>query len=210
MPCVHWQLVFLMKFWNKLQTALLSKMLTKASSILCTRTCPSDIQSNTKWDCEDDRDSVCYPLYWLVTSVIMLISFLSLLSSETTKPFLVNLGNVCHQDRSQMQAAATLLALTDPRGDKYICLLTHASKAVGKEVTDRTAKQIKFRFNTKSQYKLSDHQNPYQQWSPSVAPRPHCQLRRSLKVTGNFHPFAYISICFASQYFRTSVSWILT
>lgn len=70
----------------------------------------------------------------------MLISFLSLLSSETAKPFLVNLGNVCHQDRSQMQAAATLLALTDPKGDKYICLLTRASKTVGKEVTDQTAK----------------------------------------------------------------------
>jgi hypothetical protein len=70
----------------------------------------------------------------------MLISFLSLLSSKTTKLFLVNLGNVCHQDRSQMQAAATLLAVPDPWGDKYICLLTRASKTVGKDVTDRTAK----------------------------------------------------------------------
>lgn len=95
---------------------------------------------STKLDGEDDRDSVFYPPHWLVTSVIMFISFLSLLSSEATKPFLVNLGNVCHQDRSQMQATATLLALSDPRGDKYICLLTRASKTVGKEVTDRTAK----------------------------------------------------------------------
>lgn len=70
----------------------------------------------------------------------MFISFLSLLSSEAAKPFLVNLGNVCHQDRSHMQATATLLALSDPRGDKYICLLTRASKTAGKEVTDRTAK----------------------------------------------------------------------
>lgn len=42
-----------------------------------------------------------------------------------------------------MQAAATLLALTDPTGDKYICLLTCASKAVGKRATAQTVKQIK-------------------------------------------------------------------
>ena len=38
------------------------KKLTKANSILCIHILPSDIQSNTQLDCEDDRDSVYYPL----------------------------------------------------------------------------------------------------------------------------------------------------
>lgn len=62
------------------------------------------------------------------------------LSSEAIEPFLVNLGCVCHQNKSKMQAAATLLAHTDPRGDKYVCLLICASVTVGKRATAQTAK----------------------------------------------------------------------
>lgn len=39
-----------------------------------------------------------------------------------------------------MQAAATLLALADPRGDKYVCLLICARETVGKRATAQTAK----------------------------------------------------------------------
>lgn len=42
-----------------------------------------------------------------------------------------------------MQATATLLALTNLRDDKYICLLLCASKADGERDTDGAAKQIK-------------------------------------------------------------------
>lgn len=42
-----------------------------------------------------------------------------------------------------MQATATLLALTNLRGDKYICLLLSASNADGERDTDGAAKQIK-------------------------------------------------------------------
>lgn len=66
--------------------------------------------------------------------------FSFLLSSEAIEPFLVNLGCVCHQNKSKMQAAATLLAHTDPRGDKYVCLLISASVTVGKRATAQTAK----------------------------------------------------------------------
>ena len=58
---------FVNEFLKKLQTSLFKKKkkkkkLTKANSILCIHILPSDIQSNTKLDCEDDRDSVYYPL----------------------------------------------------------------------------------------------------------------------------------------------------
>lgn len=70
----------------------------------------------------------------------MLISLSFLLSSEVSKPFLVNLGCVCHQNKTKMQAAATLLALADARGDKYVCLLICARETAGKRATAQTAK----------------------------------------------------------------------
>lgn len=36
---------------------------------------------------------------------------------------MVHLQCACHPTKPEMQATATLLALTDPRGDKYVCLL---------------------------------------------------------------------------------------
>lgn len=63
-----------------------------------------------------------------------------LLSSEAIKPFLINLGCICHQNKSKMQAAATLLAHTDPKVDKYICLLICANKTVGKRAVAESAK----------------------------------------------------------------------
>lgn len=65
----------------------------------------------------------------------MLIPLPSLLSCKASKPFLVNLGCVCHQNKSKMQGGATLLALTDPKHDKYVCLLLGASETVGKRAT---------------------------------------------------------------------------
>lgn len=62
-------------------------------------------------------------------------AFSFLLSSEAIKLFLVNLRCVCHQNKPQMQAAANLLAHTDPRGDKYVCLLICTSETVGKRAT---------------------------------------------------------------------------
>lgn len=79
-----------------------------------------------------------YPLNPFCGNCNNVFSFL--LSSEAITPFLVNLGCVCHQNKSKMQAAATLLAHTDPRGDKYVCLLICASVTFGKRATAQTAK----------------------------------------------------------------------
>lgn len=48
-----------------------------------------------------------------------------LLSYGTSTTLLARLQHVCHETEPKMQATATLLALTDPRGDKYVCLLLH-------------------------------------------------------------------------------------
>lgn len=51
---------------------------------------------------------------------LLLLPFL--LRCGASKTLLVHLQHAC-QTKPEMQATATLLALTDPRGDKYVCLL---------------------------------------------------------------------------------------
>lgn len=50
---------------------------------------------------------------------VRIFTFLAGLGHNQT---VLNLGCVCHQDKFKMQAA-TLLALTVPKGNKYVCLI---------------------------------------------------------------------------------------
>lgn len=70
-----------------------------------------------------------------------------LLSCGASTTLLVRLQCVCHGTKPKMQATATLLALTDPRGDKYVCLPLR--KAGGKRETDQTVKWLKLALKIK-------------------------------------------------------------
>lgn len=56
--------------------------------------------------------------------------------------FSANLRCACHQNKSEMLTPASLLALTDPRSEKCVCLLTCVIETDGTGQNNQTIKQI--------------------------------------------------------------------